>query len=115
MPLKDWLAPWAGREIWLEAALDCTVLTITADGCTVETLPWEAPGEACLFDENLLCSYTSAVTEAAITFRLYRDEASLRQLLQTAEGLGVRRAVGLYQQLGNFVPFPVKTPDGALN
>jgi len=113
IPLKDWLKPWAGRELWLEAALDCTVLTVTAHGCTVETLPWESPGEDCFSDDTLLCHYRATVTDASVVFHLYRTESDLRRLLHTGESLGIRRAVGLYQQLGDFSPFYEETPDGA--
>ena len=36
-PFVDYLAPWQGREIWLEAALDGITLILTESRCSVVT------------------------------------------------------------------------------
>lgn len=101
MPLQTHLAPWKGREIWLELALEAETITVTAEGAqTVPAalLPLDAP----TFEDHLLhCRYHTAVTEDRAVFSLLRDKDHLPGLLEEAEKLGVTQAVGLYQQLGS--------------
>ena len=95
MPLKEYISPRAGREIWLEAALDGLTLTLTESGCITALLP-DFPGEG-LKDDKLHCHYT---IEAPATFHLWRTREDLEALLKEAEMLGVAKAVGLWQELG---------------
>lgn len=99
VPLSRYLAPWSGREIWLEAALDGTTITLTAAGAQVsppvpfdDRLPLHR-------DPCLHCSY-QVRTGSAVRFALCRLPEDLSSLLDEAEALGVARAVGLYQELG---------------
>lgn len=98
-PVEAYLAPWQGREIWLEAALDGCTLTVTEDGCAAAPLPTgEAP--ACPFtDESLHCRYRVDIGERQLRFTLRRTEAELSALLHQAATLGVTQAVGLFQEL----------------
>ena len=97
-PLKDYLAPWQGREIWLEAALEGITLTLTEAGCSVEAL-YDFP-EHGLTDEALPCHYTVGTTEKSAIFHLWRTRQDLESLLSEAESLGVTKAIGLWQELG---------------
>ena len=102
VPVEEYLRPWNGREIWLEAALDGVVITVTAEGAQAKTLLRGEPGEGEHFDEQLCCHYRMEVGENAV-FTLRRTEEDLRRLLQIAEKSGVSRAVGLHQELGKFM------------
>ena len=97
-PLRDCLAPWQGREIWLEAALDGITLTLTEAGCSVEPL-YDFPEDG-LTDEALSCHYTVETTEKSAIFRLWRTRQDLDTLLAAAETQGVTKAIGLWQELG---------------
>lgn len=93
-PLKDHLTLWAGRETWLEAALDGLTLTLTESGCACTPLP-DHPDQG-LQDEKLHCHY---FVEVPATFHLWRTREDLDELMEEAKALGVSRAVGLWQEL----------------
>lgn len=100
-PLKAYLEPWAGRQIWLEAALDCQQMTVTREGCVISSVFPHQPSDTGFLEENLFCRYTIKVEEEKIVFTLYRTPETLKSLLSEAEKLGVLLAVGLYQELKN--------------
>ena len=95
--LSEYLMPWADREIWLEAALDGVMLTLTEAGCTAAPL-FDFP-EGGLTDEKLHCRYTIETTADSALFRLWRTRSDLDALLAEAEAFGVTRAIGLWQEL----------------
>ena len=97
--LRDHLAPWQGREIWLEAALDGLVRTLTDAGSAAAPLPPGESPEGGRRDEALHCHYTIRLTEAQAAFTLYRTPEDLTALLEEAAAHDVTRAVGLYQEL----------------
>ena len=100
VPLSDHIAPWNGREIWLEAALEGKVITLTEDGAASSPLPrWDTP-EGGYQENSLHCHYTISLTDTQAEFTLYRTREDLDNLLAEAEALGITRAVGLYQELG---------------
>lgn len=103
MPLADHLAPWKGREIWLEAALCQECVTVTKEGA--EFSPQFPPEglEGGFFDEALSCHYHTRIQETSVIFTLFDTMESLEKKLELAHSLGVTRAVGLYQELGSFV------------
>lgn len=99
VPLAAHIAPWQGRELWLELALDSEIITLTESGCTVTPLP---SGE--LFvgghpEKALHCHYRIELSDNAAKFTLWRTAEDLRELLAEAENLGISTAVGLYQEL----------------
>ena len=97
-PLGDYLAPWAGREIWLDAAIDRERITVTAKGSRIEPAP-----SVCVagFEEkNLHCHYCIDIDKNQAVFTLWRTPEDLTALLQESEALGVTKAIGLYQELG---------------
>lgn len=101
VPLEQHLAPWQGREIWLETALDAEEITLTPQGASFAPLP---PGQAFpvgFAEETLHCHYTAAVEADAVRFTLWRTAEDLDALLTQAERLGVTTAVGLYQELSD--------------
>ena len=96
--LSDHLAPWQGREIWLEAALEGITLTLTESGCFPEAL-YDFPEDG-LEEDTLHCHYTVGTTAESAIFRLWRTRADLENLLKEAETLGITKAIGLWQELG---------------
>ena len=103
MELVDWLSPWQGREIWLEAALCQETASVTEQGSIFSPLSAPDMTEGGFFDETLCCSYRTEVLEHAIRFTLFDTPDTLKTKLEKARSLGVTRAVGLYQELGPFL------------
>lgn len=102
VPLKAYLSPWEGREIWLDLGCWGEILTLTETGCNGTPLsPWESPEQG-FPEENLHCHYQIRTTETAAEFTLWRTQKDLSALLEEAEALGVTNAMGLYQELHPF-------------
>lgn len=101
--LEEYLLPWAQREIWLEAALTNAVITVTEDGSQYKEIS-DAPNPR-FADKELHCHYRADISEDAVRIYLQRTPDDLSALLRKAESLGVTRAAGLYQELGDFSPF----------
>lgn len=102
IPVAEYLSPWSGREIWLEAALDGLQLHISEKGCNV--LPFSAGREEAFphYDETLFCHYRISKSVDALDFFLRRTRADLDGLLSAAAGFGVTMSVGLWQELQTF-------------
>lgn len=98
-PLSQHLNKWAGREVWLEAVMEDGVVTVTEQGSRYEACAAELP-ENSLVHDGLHLRYWVQTQEKAALFHLRRDREQLEKLLAEAAKLGVRTAVGLYQQLG---------------
>ena len=98
--LREHLAPWTGREVWLEAALCQEDVIVTAKG--VSHVPRFPPEhlEGGFVEETLCCRYHTKVTDSEIRFTLFDTRETLAQKLEQARALGVTKAVGLYQELG---------------
>ncbi len=97
VPLLEYIEPWLGREIWLDAALSCEKITVTEKGstfCPAASIP-ECPFE----DKELHCHYHIATKADSFIFTLHRTKDDLNNLLLEAESLGITTAVGLYQEL----------------
>ena len=97
--VEDHLAPWQGREIWLDTGLCGLELTLTPAG--VISSPAAAPLFQGFYDEALCCRYTIRETPQGFVFHLGRDRACLQKLLARAEPLGVTLSVGLWQELSS--------------
>lgn len=100
IPLDEYLTPWQGREIWLEAALCQEQITVTEKGVTYT--PQFPPDhlEDGFPEEALCCRYRSRVSDKEVRFTLFDTRETLEKKLSLAQSLGVTRAVGLYQELG---------------
>ncbi len=96
-PLSEYIAPWKGREIWLDAAVDCAAITVTAQGSQLHPCP--EGGDFPHLDETLHCRYRLELQDNAAKFILYRSKEDVNALFKEAEKLGISHAVGLYQQL----------------
>lgn len=99
-PLAEQLKSWPGREVWLDAALDCQEAVVTENGCGFTTGCWREDLPYCHEDSQLHCRYRIAVEEECARFTLWRGRQELQALLDEGERLGVGCAIGLYQQLG---------------
>ncbi len=97
--LWEYLAPWKGRQIWLEAALNSVTLTVSSDGCAAEAQE-HCDGESYPHaDGNLHCHYRLELAGEHCKICMKRTTDDLLSLLSEAEELGVAAAVGLYQEL----------------
>lgn len=100
VPLREYLAPWQGREIWLEMALGAERITLTSHGAEFADISREETKTEGFADTNLQSHYAAETSESAATFTLWRTARDLDALLEEAEANGVSTAVGLYQELG---------------
>ena len=97
--LKTHLNPWAGREIWLEAATEGACYTVTEDGCNATGC--KLPEEPLPFtDDRLHVRYSVATSTDYACFIVSRGKPEVKNLLSEAASLGVSTSVGLLQQLG---------------
>lgn len=97
MTLQEYLAPWRGREIWLEAAFTPTVLTLTPEGCHVQAACAKSAAPVHM-DPHLHCHY-QILSGETVRFFLYRTPEDLQELADEAQEYGVTRMIGLYQEL----------------
>ncbi len=97
--LETYLAPWQGREIWLEAALDGAEILLTEAGSNITPLPCCAPVPPVHKDANLHCHYSIETKSSQARFTLNRTREDLDALLEEGKALGVTLAVGLWQEL----------------
>lgn len=97
--LKEHTAPWQGRELWLDLAVDAETITLTKEGCTILPLPLGEIPEGGHWDEKLHCHYSIENTANSARFTLWRTKQDLEALAQEAEELGIHTLVGLYQEL----------------
>ncbi len=97
-PLKAHLAPYQGRQVWLDAAPLPMQITVTGKGCTYQTLPVSQCCDAPHRESTLHCNYSISAEDDRITFTLCRDADAFHDWLQEAESLGVSAAIGLYQE-----------------
>ncbi len=95
--LKEHLKPWAGREIWLEIAMDSQTVTVTREGCQVSPGTFSELIEPAFYHEELFCRYHTQVLKDRVIFTLQRAQQEWENLLTEAEALGVTVSVGLYQ------------------
>ncbi len=95
-PLREYLAPWKGREIWLEISPDAALVTLSEEGVQIlwdTEVSLENPVFA---NENLACKYQTELLENTARFHIERDLALYKQ---EAENCGVSLLTGLYQLL----------------
>ena len=97
VPVEEYLSPWQGREIWLEAATGCVSFTVTENGCSVS--PFQQKGDFPFRDERLHCHYRTELRDDSAIFHVSRSKADLVALLEESSSFGVAKAVGLWQEL----------------
>lgn len=99
-PLKDHIAPWDGRDIFLEIAPETLCMTVTKDGCAMDAGDFLPQDKPVFSDEGLCCDYYTELWDDRVIFTLRRN---IPLLLEQAETLGIRCCVGLYQQLADYI------------
>ncbi len=98
-PPKEHLAPWAGRVIWQEVALERAVVEVTSAGAAYREVPLE-PSPLPHFSPELCCHYGISVEKEQVAFTLTRAKEDLDGLMALGENLGICHFIGLYQELG---------------
>lgn len=98
--LAEYLGPWQGREVWLEMALDSEIITLTESGAAISPLAADSSLEGGHREEALHCHYRIELEENTARFTLWRTREDLEGLMEEAEALGIKTAVGLYQEIG---------------
>lgn len=96
--LQTHLRPWAGREIWLDLALQQETVTVTETGAVCQPGCPSIEGPE-LRDEALFCHYQTEILDDRAVFKIRRSKEDFHSLMEAAEALGVRRAMGLWQEL----------------
>lgn len=102
LPLGEHLAPWKGREIWLEAGLCQESVKVSPQGSVITPIFPTQRLSGGYYDEELCCHYQIKTDPDSITFTLFDTPDSLDKKLEPAREFGVTRAVGLWQELGTF-------------
>ena len=99
IPLSEQLKQWPGREIWLDAALDCEQIEVTKTGSIIS--PGSIPNTPTVVhtDQPSHCRYCLELEEACARFTVGRDMVQLKNLLSDADDRQIACAIGLYQQL----------------
>ena len=97
-PLETYLKPWKGREIWLEVALCQEEAAVTENGTDFTSQFPPERLEDGFYDEILRCYYRIRTDANRVSFTLFDTAASLEKKMELAAELGVKRAVGLWQE-----------------
>lgn len=98
-PLKEHLAPWAGRVIWQEVALERAIVQVTAAGAAYREVPPE-PSPLPHFSPVLCCHYGIYAEKEQVEFTLTRTKEDLESFLALGKKMGICHFIGLYQELG---------------
>ena len=93
------LAPWEGRELWLELSAEGTEICVTEEGSRSTPLPNYIPTEPSHQETALYCHYTITLEEGRILFQLGRTKEDQASLLEATKALGVTHALGLWQEI----------------
>lgn len=96
--LKDHIAAWTGREIWLDLARDAEMITVAPSGSVISSTPWIDDSSFEHSDQSLHCHYRIQIEAEKVHFILRRTKDDLIGLKQEAEKLRIHTCVGLYQE-----------------
>lgn len=99
MPLKDHIAPYADREIWLEMATETMQYIITDEGCMIQESEIVTLPEPVFTDDAAFCRYHIDIKDDRAEFTLQRTINEHTAIL--SENCNITKAIGLYQQLKN--------------
>lgn len=100
-PLREHIAPWQTREIWLDVAPDAICYCVTPTGSTYSPCPIPEATENVFSDAALHCRYRMEIKEEEVFFHIWRDTAQLEQLIEAAQALGITKCIGLYQEFSH--------------
>ncbi len=96
-PLAEYLAPWAGRQIWLETVPETGRYRVDKDRCNVQSIPNEPLDSPYFIDEALYTAYHMSAEQDWVDFILQRGKPEWEQIASAGEALGITRLIGLYQ------------------
>lgn len=102
--LADHIAPWRGREVWLDISTEGERICLTEEGASFTPLPRFSGSETGHQDKNLHCHYSISLTESSAEFTLWRTREDLKDLISEAETCGIKTVVGLYQEMYEYLP-----------
>ena len=97
--LEDHIHPWKHREICLDVSGEGVRIRVTQDGAEYTHLPGYRSNVRGFFASYLHCHYSAATAQDTAEFLLWRTEEDMTALLDEAEKLGIKHAIGLYQEL----------------
>lgn len=97
--IQEHLAPWQGREIWLETALGGITIKLDTHGSVTDEYAIENAVPLPFSDFDLHCHYRIETGADTAVFHMQRTKEDLTQLLEECAQYGVTTAVGLYQEL----------------
>ena len=98
--LAEHIAPWSGRDIWLEISRGMEAIAITASGASVSSQPFSVQEGAGFSEETLHCHYRCEADPSQIRFSLWRTDEDIRDLCLDGTSMGIQGFLGLYQELG---------------
>lgn len=98
-PLRDYITPYEGREVWLELATETALYIIDRESCKIAEADNSPLSKPLFTDADAFCRYHIEVMEDRAEFTLQRTFEDLNNIL--ASGSCITKAVGLYQQLKN--------------
>ena len=101
--LTDHIAPWQGREIWLDLAMDAERITLTEAGAAIHSLPLGGHPPGGHWEEELHCHYSIETGADVARFTLWRTREDLQALAQDARRLGIQTLVGFWQEQGEVI------------
>lgn len=96
-PLEPHIAPWQGRDIWLEISNQAQTCTVTESGVTIRDC--FAPPQLPQYDSDLICHYAIDIQDNAVSFTMQRTTADIQTLLAAGSTMHITRGIGLYQEL----------------
>lgn len=96
--LQDHIAPWAGREIWLDIHPMSEQLLLTEQGAAIRTISDFYAAEHSHADSRLHCHYSIALEQNAANFTFWRTDEDWQALMEEMEQCGIHHAIGLYQE-----------------
>lgn len=102
-PPEDYLKPHQNREIWLDAAPICAQVLVDKDASHYLPLSYVTCDAYPHYDDTLHCRYHIKIEQEQIVFSLCRSCTELASWLAEAEALGVKGAVGLFQELCDII------------
>lgn len=109
---EEWLAPWQGRELWLDGAANALRLLVREGGTEATALSAFAAPEGSFRDEALHCHYCHRLSPGQAEFTVFRTAEDVKALLSHVQTLGVTTAVSLWQELAGGQN-DVQTPTGS--
>lgn len=112
--LAEHIAPWQGRKLWLDLAVDGQSITVTRSGSQIHGFPLGEIPTGGHPDKNLHCHYSIEETTDSLRFTLWRTPEDLAALAKDAAKLGIHVLVGLYQEWQNHILPESKNRSGTI-